>query len=157
MSPPTINDICPAFHLRLAARSISQYFDTILRINDVQVRIGQLMLLEHLNAHPDSSSSFIGKTIGTHHSTISRLLKPLENYGWISNEHTKGGKKKRDNRYTLSDTGKQLLDNAKLYWTAAIDEVATSFGAARYEALITELCQFSKIVHKLCQESTKRE
>ncbi|MCS3745246.1 MULTISPECIES: MarR family winged helix-turn-helix transcriptional regulator [unclassified Xanthomonas] len=114
---------CTCFHLRRAARRMSQLYDHALA--PVGLSLNAYSILRRLDAA--QSLGMLAQALGMDRTTLTRNLKPLLAAGWIT---TRRGDDARQTWLILSRSGRGLLRRAQPHWLAAQQRIETLFGAA---------------------------
>jgi DNA-binding MarR family transcriptional regulator len=122
---------CTALMVRRLARRITQIYDEALAPHGITV--GQISLLAALRRSRGIGITQLAVHLSADASTVSRLLRPLENAGLLILETDPGDR--RGKLVRLTDTGFEVRDRAIAGWRAAQDQVRDHLGSGRLAAL----------------------
>ena len=125
---------CACYNLRRAARVVTQIFDEFLRPSGL--RSTQFGLLVALKASCRVSVSVLAKRAAMDRTTLTRNLRLLEKKDMLRIEP---GEDQRVREVTLTETGREILEQALPMWEAAQGHVAEAFGEDRLSGLVKDL------------------
>lgn len=114
---------CLALRVRLLNRALTQRYDEALRPLDL--RIGQFSLLLTAAREGTVVPGELCEALCMDPSTMSRNLARLEERKWIERVTAKDG---RSQPFTLTKSGRALLDKAVPLWETAQAEVTQLLG-----------------------------
>lgn len=124
-------DSCTAAKVRRLARRVSQIYDDALAPHGLT--IGQMGLLASLRRSQGIAITLLADRLGADASTISRLLRPLEQAGLL--RMTTDDHDRRVRLVWLTDAGHDRRAAASAGWRAAQAQVQTRLGEGRLAAL----------------------
>lgn len=116
--------VCPAWHARLAARRITQFFEA--RMSASGLSIAQFGLMAQIAAAEDDTLGALAVRMGLDQSTLSRNLKGLEEAGLIEIAVARDDQRRR--MVWLTETGALRLQAALPHWRAAEEEIRGRVG-----------------------------
>jgi DNA-binding MarR family transcriptional regulator len=122
---------CTALMVRRLARRISQIYDEALTPHGLTG--GQMSLLAALRRRRGISIGALAGHLSADSSTVSRLLKPLENAGLLRLEADP--EDRRGKLVWLTDAGFEARGRALAGWRAAQAQVREQLGPGRLAAL----------------------
>lgn len=108
-------ETCAGLNSRLAARRISQFFDS--ELESVGVSVAQLGLMAQIAVGADDTLGALARRTGLEQSTLSRNLRTLEDDGLI--EIVTAEKDLRRRAVWLTETGARRLEAAIPVWRKA--------------------------------------
>ncbi len=126
---------CPCFHLRRAARVVTQLYDEILRPSGL--RGTQFTLLVGIRMLQPVPVHQLAESTATDRTTLTRNLKPLERQGLVA--IAPGASDRRRREVSLTAKGEDALAAAYPLWQEAHEIVSENLGGERLEALISGL------------------
>jgi DNA-binding MarR family transcriptional regulator len=122
---------CTAAKVRRLARRVTQIYDDALAPHGLT--IGQMGLLASLRRREGIGVGALAQRLSADASTVSRLLKPLENMGLIAIEADPDDGRAKCVR--LTDSGYAKRRDASEAWQAAQTHMAALLGDGRLAAL----------------------
>ena len=140
---------CACFDLRRATRAVSRMYDDFLR--DAGLNITQFSLLRLICAENDLSISTLGRYMVMDRTSITRALVPLERDGLIQ---SRPGADKRIRIVSVTNKGRNLVEDAEPKWRAAQAALLETIGAGRWRAMSTLLRETARMVR---QRAAKEE
>lgn len=129
--PAAVTDLCTAAKVRRLARRVSQIYDEALAPHGLT--IGQMGLLASLSRRHGIGIGALAQRLSSDASTISRLLRPLEQAGLLIIEPDPEDGRARLVR--LTDAGAERRQTAGQGWSAAQARIAAQLGEGRLAAL----------------------
>lgn len=124
---------CSCFKLRKLTRALSRLYDK--HMAGVGLKITQYTLL--VNAVRDALPvAEMADLLGMERTTLTRNLKPLTDAGWIE---LKAGADGRQRIVTITDAGREKVDEAYVVWCRAQTEFETLMGRDAVKALHRQL------------------
>jgi DNA-binding MarR family transcriptional regulator len=135
MNKSITHDDCNCFALRQAARYVTQIYER--HLSRVGLTAAQFTIMAKLARKPQLTMVDLADSMVMERTTLVRALKPLQRDGLVISEASE-----HDGRtylFTLSDTGKQLFEQAAAAWREAQEEFESKFGRARAKTLRSEL------------------
>jgi DNA-binding MarR family transcriptional regulator len=105
---------CNCSAIRQAARRVTRLYDQAL--TPWGLRITQYPILSWLAAAGPMTMNVLAERIGMDRATIGHNLRPLEARGLVT---MAAGADRRSRVVTLTEAGRQLLDDARPAWRAA--------------------------------------
>jgi len=88
--------------------------------------VAQFELLSELTGQPDRPQAELADHVGIDQTTLSRNLKAMISYGWLTSAPSL--KDKRQTRYALTTKGQKILQLAIPHWQQAHDHVLKQMG-----------------------------
>ena len=122
---------CTCFHLRKAARRVSQIYDHYLEPHGLTVT--QYGLLGHLRAFDGVSVGGLARKLVMDPTTLTRNLRPLERRGLVHSATDPGDRRNR--KLSLTPAGRTAWTRARPGWEGAQRRVADALGAEQRAAL----------------------
>lgn len=122
---------CTAAKVRRLARRVSQIYDDALA--PFGVTVGQFGLLNSLSRRSGIGVGGLAERLAADASTVSRLLRPLQNAGLIVIDADPDDGRAKTIR--LTDAGFEKRRAARAGWEAAQDHMASALGDGRLAAL----------------------
>ena len=122
---------CVCLNLRKATRTLTQFYDNMLR--PAGIRSTQLPLLVNLAMAPSLTLSHLAEMVVIDQTTLSRNLKPLIDKGLIE---IRPGKDRRVREVRITKNGKAMIRRAKPLWDDAQAKIAEDLGLKRLQELI---------------------
>jgi DNA-binding MarR family transcriptional regulator len=138
---PTIP--CACANLRRAARSITRLYNRELRPENIEVT--QFTLLMALDRTGDISQGKLGRLVGLDSTTLTRMLKPLNQHGWIQERE---GDDRRVRIIRLTTAGRAKLQHGLPHWKRAQARIENTLGEPsmkKLEALLARVEAASEI------------
>ena len=132
--PPSSESVCTCFHLRRAARQVSQIYDRELAAVDLS--LNEYSVLRHAERNGHCLLGELADSLGMERTTLTRNLKPLLEAGWLKE---KRGEDARQRLISLTASGRRRLASAKPHWLRAQQRIEASYGSARAERLRKDL------------------
>ncbi len=130
---------CVCFHLRRAARLVTQHFDAELRRHGI--RPTQTPILTVLDARAHIGIAELSELLGMERTTLLRNLRPLEREGLV---RARAGEPRGKVELELTAKGKKALARVLPAWRAAQAKVLATLGEARWSALLGDLEQVAR-------------
>lgn len=125
----TLPGTCTCFRLRKLARLVTLRYDRELA--PLGINLNQYSILRRASRTPQAMGA-LAREMGMDRTTLTRDLKPLAANGWVE---MVSGEDARQRLVTVTATGRRVLDKARPLWRRAQDEIDSSLGTARVEAL----------------------
>jgi DNA-binding MarR family transcriptional regulator len=122
-------------HLQRAARVIGRRFDESLKPMDLTN--GQVSLLIALSRPEAPRISDVAAVLGMDRTTLTANLKPLERRGLI--DITRDEQDKRSRRVALTETGRELLEQAAPIWRGMHEEIDAEVPGGQSQRLCEDL------------------
>ena len=135
--PATPSSTCTCFHLRRAARMVSQVYDRELAAVDLS--LNEYSILRHASR----GSCLLGEladTLGMERTTLTRNLRPLIDAGWIKEAR---GEDARQRVISLTARGSKRIVRALPYWQRAQQQVDAAYGDSKSKRLRSDLEQLN--------------
>jgi DNA-binding MarR family transcriptional regulator len=126
---------CNCFALRQAARYVTQLYERHLA--EVGLTGAQFTILAKLHRLPGSTMLELADMMVMDRTTLVRALKPLQRDGLIVTQTS--AVDARAFVFSLSDSGQQKFELARVAWNAAQEEFENGYGRERAKALRAEL------------------
>ncbi len=131
--PPQLSD-CACFGARNAARAITDLYDETLAPSGL--RINQFATLAAIHQRRDGSMQTVAADLGLDPSTMTRVLRPLVDEGFVNVEP---GENRREKRLALTDLGKKKLLDTHALWQHAQDQMRAKLGPGVFDRLLGDL------------------
>jgi DNA-binding MarR family transcriptional regulator len=125
---------CACTAVRRSGRALSRMYDEALA--GTGLRVTQYSLLATLARSGPAPLTTLADELVMDRTTLSRNLLPLERAGLVLLEP---GQDRRTRCASLTDDGRQRLDDARPSWLAAQEQVTERFGRERLKSLVAEL------------------
>lgn len=141
-TPPPPPSLCTCFHLRRAARQVSQIYDHELAA--VQLSLNEYSILRHAQR----GTRLIGEladSLGMDRTTLTRNLRPLLGAGLLRESR---GEDARQRVIALTARGARRLGSAQPHWQRAQQRIDASFGAAASAGLRQTLQQLDAALRR---------
>ncbi len=114
---------CPAFQARVAARSLTRYYNACLR--PLAITAEQFSLLVGIEGSNEPTVAELAARAGVDATTLSRSVKSLERSNLVRDS---GGRGRAGKRLALTDDGRHLLQEAMVAWENARSRLAEAVG-----------------------------
>ena len=125
---------CACLHLRMASRSITQYFEEELRTTGLHIT--QFNLLVGVAANEPVNMTDLAEAMGMDRTTLTRNLNHLTRAKMVK---VAKGEDLRTRNITITAKGTSTLRKAMPKWQRAQDRVIKKFGRTRWKSLQAEL------------------
>ena len=125
---------CTHYNLRKASRSVTQFFNAVLKPSGLE--INQVTLLTAISLHGPAQMTILAQELVMDRTTLTRDLKSLERCGFIS---IRPGQDKRMRFVSITEAGEIALAEAIPLWESAQLAMVESLGSERWASLLTEL------------------
>lgn len=122
--PPPPPSTCTCFHLRRAARQVSQIYDRELAA--VELSLNEYSILRHAQRGARLLGE-LAESLGMDRTTLTRNLRPLLSAGLLRQTR---GEDARQRVISLTAKGERRLGSAQPHWQRAQQRIDASFGAA---------------------------
>lgn len=119
-----VRDNCLCLHSQRAARAIARRFDEAFRPLDL--KSGQFSILMSLNRPEPPTLGAVADLLGMDRTTLTANLKPLERRGLLT--VLPDGKDRRLRRLSLTDAGRDILNDAVPLWEWTQAELEAALG-----------------------------
>ncbi len=129
---------CACFNMRKAARSITQFYEDIMRPSGL--RSTQYTILSATKHLEPITVMGLAEEIVTDRTTLTRNLKVLEKHGLIRLE---AGEDRRERQIYLTDKGREAQAKAYPLWQEAQEEMIARLGDQDFTRILSDL---SKVV-----------
>jgi len=134
---------CVCFITRKAARSITQFYDDILK--PTGIRSTQLALLTTIRILGPVSIKKMARSVAMDRSTLARNLRPLERQGLI---RIRPGKDLRKRIVSLTKLGTKKWMEAYPLWEKAQTHIKNTMGQDDLDVLFSNLSQLVSLTRK---------
>ncbi len=131
---------CHCITIRRAANAVTEYYDGALR--EMDLTTSQYSLLKNLYRLETASTSELAEYVNLDRSTLVRNLKPLQERGLIA-DLAKGNA--RNHKFTLTDAGLALLEQANPCWEKAQEEMKAYLGEQNMELFMEMLYKLQEM------------
>lgn len=135
--------VCHCITMRRASNAITEYYDAAFK--PLQLTTSQYSLLKNLSRLETASTSELAEQMKLDRSTLVRNLKPMLQRGLICDLAKENA---RNHKYTLSESGEELLQKAMPVWAQAQEEIQAYLGEGNMDF-------FMELLYKL--QELKRE
>lgn len=125
---------CIGFNLRKATRSISQFYDELLR--PVGIRGTQYSLLVSLQMSGTITVTQLAENVVMDRTTLTRNLEVLEKQGFVD---VTPGVDRRTRMVTITEDGSTILDKAYPLWQQAQSRIKAIMGEEELHGLLDSL------------------
>ena len=142
-----VAEACLAFNLRRATRLLTQLYDAVLRPSGL--RITQFSMLVAIGLGGSVPLQVLAEMLGMDRTTLTRNLKGLSERGLVS---ALTGEDRRSRLISLTDKGRQALDQALPLWRQAQQIAVESLGQERVSQLMPVLAEISQTAPALAAE-----
>jgi len=129
---------CACFNMRKAARSITQFYEDIMRPSGL--RATQYTILSATKHLEPITVMVLAEKIVTDRTTLTRNLKVLEKHGLIRLET---GEDRRERQIRLTAKGREAQAKAYPLWKEAQEEMIARLGAKDFSRILSDI---SKVV-----------
>ena len=113
---------CTCFHLRRAARQVSQVYDRELAAVDLS--LNEYSILRRAEPLPRTLGE-LAATAGMDRSTLTRNLKPLIEAGWLKETR---GEDARQRVIAITASGRKRIAKAVPHWQSAQQRLQALYG-----------------------------
>ena len=131
------------YHIKTAWHAISRMYNTYASQNDMTMSIGYVLLNIDKNGTPATK---IAPALGLEPRSLTRMLKSLEERGWITREIDENDK--RIVNVKLTTLGKEKRDFARKGVIAFNSTVQEIVSPAQFDEFVIILQNISKIVEE---------
>jgi DNA-binding MarR family transcriptional regulator len=125
---------CACFHVRKAARALTQLYDDVLRPSGL--RVTQFSILAVTRRLGPVTVTHLAEETVTDRTTLTRNLKILAQQKLI---RITPGQDRREREVTLTDRGRAALAQAYPFWKKIQAQVTQRLGPERYRRLLSDL------------------
>lgn len=132
---------CIGFNLRKATRSVSQFYDELLR--PIGIRGTQYSLLVSLHMSGSITVTQLAENVVMDRTTLTRNLEVLEKQGLV---HVTAGLDRRTRMVTITEAGCNILDKAYPLWHQAQSGIKEAMSEAQLNGLLDNLSALVKAV-----------
>jgi DNA-binding MarR family transcriptional regulator len=127
-------EACACFNVRTAARAITDLYD--LTLAPAGLRTNQFAILAALHREPGASMQTVAHLLGLDPSTMTRVLRPLEDSGWVAARADEG---RRAKQVQLTALGRQKLRDGHARWREAQDRLRDVLGEDVFTRVVSDL------------------
>lgn len=138
-----IGEACVCFNIRKAARTLTQFYEGVLRPSGL--RVGQFSVLVALKVRGPVTLGDLAATTVTDRTTLTRNLKPLERQGFLKIEI---GEDPRSRRVSLTEAGLDALSDALPLWDHAQAQIAARIGEEAMGDLLSRLTTVVGVIRR---------
>ena len=124
---------CTCFHLRRAARQVSQVYDRELAAVDLS--LNEYSILRHAQSGPRLLGE-LADLLGMERTTLTRNLRPLLDAGWLQEAR---GDDARQRVVSITARGRKRIESAKPHWQRAQTHIESLFGTTATARLRDDL------------------
>ncbi len=125
---------CACFHLRRAARAVTQRYDEALR--PVGLRATQFSMLTMIRGRGPLSLQDLARRLVMDRTTLSRNLRPLQDADYVLVEP---GKDRRVREISITQKGHGVLARAYPLWRQVQEGFADQLGDQRFGSMLSDL------------------
>jgi DNA-binding MarR family transcriptional regulator len=125
---------CMGFNLRKATRSVSQFYDEMLR--PTGIRGTQFSLLIALQLRGEVAVTQLAELIVMDRTTLTRNLEVLEKQGFVK---VNPGVDRRSRLVSITEDGQAIATQAYPLWHQAQSKIKAAMGTERSEMLLESL------------------
>ena len=126
---------CLCAALRKATRVITKRYDAHLKPSGL--KITQFSMLVNINRNPRITTSELAKLMVMDQTTVTRNIQLLKKKGYIYCQEE--GTDLRVKQIHISESGKQMIDQAKPLWEQAQQEIENQLGNLGFDVMIRSL------------------
>lgn len=131
---------CLCFNIRKTTRLLTAYYDRIISASGLKAT--QLSMLMTVLLQDQASLSKLAKMMGVDRTTLSRNMRLLEQKGLII---VSAGEDRREQCISITDKGRDAIDQAVPLWEKAQSEVMERFGEEWVRGFLSSLKQLNKL------------
>ncbi|HKO05693.1 MAG TPA: MarR family winged helix-turn-helix transcriptional regulator [Candidatus Acidoferrales bacterium] len=135
-----IGATCSLFHLRKAARVVTQIYDDVFK--DSGIRGTQFALLAGIYWSGTATLTELGKLLAMDRTTLTRNFGPLRKRGLIG---TVRSADRRARAVALTPRGHAALAKALPYWAKAQNRVVSGLGEKKWRKLMAGLADMVRL------------
>ena len=139
----TITLPCACANLRRAARTVTQFYDDILRPSGM--RVTQFTLLQALTLAPRISQKELARLLEIDSTTLTRTLAHLRRKGWLSSVP---GSDRRELRLSLTAAGHREYKRVFPYWDSAQKDLRRALGKTTWDQIIDASVRTAELAAK---------
>ena len=132
---------CTCANLRKAARVVTQAYEAALQPTGLKAT--QFTLLATLSKRGDLPLTRLAEALVVDRTTLTRNLKPLVGKGFVGVGQDED---QRVRSISLTDAGKDILDEALPLWRKAQSRLVESFGRERWSGFLSDLTETVALV-----------
>ena len=125
---------CACFHVRKAARALTQLYDDVLRPSGL--RVTQFSILAVTRRLGPVTVTRLAEETVTDRTTLTRNLKLLAQQRLV---RVAPREDRREREITLTDRGRAALAQAYPFWKGVQAQVAKGLGPERFRRLLSDL------------------
>ncbi len=134
-------NVCNCMNVRRASRSITQFYDEVLKPSGLTV--AQLSLLGHLVAMDEITITDLAKQMRIDRTTLNRNMKPLIEGELIT---VKTGTDSRTRQIQITELGKIAVNQARGLWKEAQASIKEYLGEEDLQKLTQLLVKLEALV-----------
>lgn len=131
---------CHCITMRRATNAVTEYYDGALR--ELDLTTSQYSLLKNLYRLKTASTSELAEYVNLDRSTLVRNLKPLQERGLIADLAKENA---RNHKFTLTDAGFALLEEANPRWEQVQVEMKAYLGEENVELFMEMLYKLQEL------------
>jgi DNA-binding MarR family transcriptional regulator len=135
-----IGRACVCFNIRKSTRLLTAHYDRVM--NPTGLKVTQFSLLMTVMHQDAASVSQLSNILGMDRTTLSRNVRLLEQKGLIT---VSTGEDRREQRISLTDRGREAIDQAIPFWEEAQAEVVARFGEEWVQGFLSNLKQLNRL------------
>ena len=132
---------CTCANLRKATRVVTQVYDAALQ--PTGLRATQFTLLATLSKRGDLPLTRLAEALVMDRTTLTRNLKPLVDKGFVRIHQDED---QRVRRISLTDAGRNMLDEALPNWRKAQSRLVEDLGRERWSGFLDDLTETVALV-----------
>ncbi len=132
---------CTCANLRKAARVVTQAYEAALQPTGLKAT--QFTLLATLSKRGDLPLTKLAEALVVDRTTLTRNLKPLVGKGFVGVGQDED---QRVRSISLTDAGKDILDEALPLWRKAQSRLVESLGRERWSDFLSDLTETVALV-----------
>ena len=134
---------CACANLRRAARTVTQFYDDILRPSGM--RVTQFTLLQALTLAPRISQKELARLLESDSTTLTRTLAHLRRKGWLSSVPASD---RRELRLSLTAAGHREYKRILPYWQSAQKRLGRTLGKSTWKQVIEASVRTAELTSK---------
>lgn len=132
--------VCACANLRKVARSLTQFYDGIMR--PASLPVARFAILAHLARLGKQKISDLSKVMVMDRTTLTRNLRPLIKLHFVK---ISSGKDQRARIIVLTEKGRRALEKSYPYWQIAQSKLVEDLEPEEYRNLLSNLASFTTI------------
>jgi len=132
---------CACGNIRRTSRAVTQFFDSTLKPS--KLRVTQFSLLFNISLYENISVTELSELLIMDQTTVTRNLKILKKSGYIF--VTKGSDDGRKKMVSLTEKGREKLEEVVSLWELAQCRIVEGLGAERFHDFLVTLSKIADL------------